>query len=185
MNSHSRTFSHPQDVKFSVAMKCPQVCLPMPTSPYHVPQSLALTVIELHLHTQCSKKYRPQDMEALRRTNGQSGCKPVKIKGQPSTSWFESMEPTIRLIGWAKRQARKERKAQRSSDGSTSIWGKSGLGGYGSSDDCYSLSDDSGDEFESVVRVAVAKGELKEELMKKDPKVSPIQQCTMCALLVY
>jgi len=133
------------DVKFSVGMKCPQ----------------------------CSKKYRPQDMEALLRTNGQSGCKPVKIKGQPSTSWFEAMEPTIRLIGWAKRQARSERKAQRSSGRSTSrVWEnqKAGLGGYGSSDDCYSLSDDSGDEFESVVRVAVAKGELKEELMKKDPK---------------
>ena len=126
-------------------------------------------------------------MDALLRTNGQSGCKPVKIKGQPSTSWFESMEPTIRLIGWAKRQARSERKAQRSNGGPTSrIWGnqKVGLGGYGSSDDCYSLSDDSGDEFEGVVRVAVAKGELKEELMRKDPKVSPIQLCTLCALLV-
>ena len=148
---------------------------------------------------QCKRKFMGRVLEKLLESEGgpkinDSGGRGKK-RGKSDANWWDAVEATIQLVGWAKRDQRRERKkmrqhkrggkmnleAGRNQQKNSCYWKNHDgfTGGDGSSDECYSLSSDSDDEWQSdddsprtrgPHRVEVKSGELEEELMQKDPK---------------
>lgn len=116
-----------------------------------------------------------------------------KDNGKGGADWYDAVDATIQLVGWAKREYRKEkrnlrnqRSAKRARSGASDIdkrkkgWWETHYKSIRTSDDdyssdeCYSLPSDSDDEScKSKMRHRVQEleeGELLSDLLKKDPK---------------
>jgi hypothetical protein len=117
------------------------------------------------------RSLHPQKLE-------EQGKAPITIRGKAKISnkfsWFDSVDATIKLVGWAKRQKRIVRRESRkftTSVATSSRRDRAQLDAWddGSSDDCYSLSADSDDEGRKPkphLQIAQV-GELRQEYDKR------------------
>lgn len=117
---------------------------------------------------QCKQKFSKRsglDPEKLK-TKGYETVFPGTKKSsklKKEWNWFDSVDATIQLVGWMKRQKRRSTREQRRSKKimhpraersySESWWANYGWSnyydGYGSSDECYSFSSESESEFDT------------------------------------
>mmetsp|Transcript_23733 Transcript_23733/g.50800 ORF Transcript_23733/g.50800 Transcript_23733/m.50800 type:complete len:558 (+) Transcript_23733:106-1779(+) len=150
---------------------------------------------------QCRRKFMGRVLEKLLNSGGgpkNNDSRRNGRKGNPDANWWDAVEATIKFVGWAKRERRRERRrmSQRRraekkfnpgkeptrNDQNKSWWANHNELARGdddcSSDGCYSLSSYSCDEWQSddesrpkgPHRVQLKSGELMQELLQKDPK---------------
>ncbi len=141
---------------------------------------------------QCKRKFSVRFLEKLLESNGAATSNTIEVKknkqcGKQDITWQDAVEATIKLVGWAKRGIRKEKRriSQRRIglvDGNEqdlrrwdNLTGFTGGDGNCSSDECYSFSSDSSyDDGElsqkKYHRQELQPGELMAELLQKDPK---------------
>ena len=141
---------------------------------------------------QCKRKFSVRFLEKLLESKGAAHSNTIEVKnnkqgGKQDVTWQDAVEATIKLVGWAKRGIRKERRriSQRRIglvDGNEqdlrrwdNLTGFTGGDGNCSSDECYSFSSDSSyDDGElsqrKYHRQELLPGELMAELLQKDPK---------------
>ena len=153
---------------------------------------------------QCKRKFRVRELERLLESGGgpkinnieYGGGSSRKKKGKKDANWWEAVQATIHLVRWGKREIRRERKRLRRQkreqkmnasieseqySQSQSFWeNHSGFTGGESSDECFSLSSDSDEDWQSEDeskptkkgphRVELTSGELFNELLQKDPR---------------
>ena len=150
---------------------------------------------------QCKRKFSVRFLEKLLDSEGTSNSTTNAVKnrkqiGKQDANWPDAVEATIKLVGWAKRDIRKERRRIRqrrknanlkridlagTSERDVCRWNNLNVFTGGddncSSDDCYSFSSDSSDDSDELShptkgphRQELQPGELMSELLKKDPK---------------
>ena len=122
--------------------------------------------------TICSQKFLPRQLMRFlsEQERGEKKSGVTKKKGKTDINWYDAVEATIKLVGWGKRNQRRERKQSRKKrakmtnvndnddDEKRDTWwidhdGFTGGGGNYSSDDCYSYSsddDDSDDDDDDI-----------------------------------
>ena len=139
---------------------------------------------------QCKRKFMGRVLEKLLASNGES-CPPRAVagKGKTNVKWADAIKSTIDVVGWVKRESRRDRRNRRrkqrtdntttleNNDQQKSLWETHNCDGNGSSDDCYSCSSDESSDDEEMNtrrnephRVESESGELAKYLAEKDPK---------------
>lgn len=151
---------------------------------------------------QCKRKFMGRQLERLlsssNNNNNGNNNSTSRGKGKTNTiNWSEAIKSTIDVVGWIKREKRRDRKNRRKTErergavenGNTlnsneqrkTLWKSHNnwCDGNGSSDDCYSYSsessnDDDDDQMDyqkkGPHRVESTRGELANYLAEKDPK---------------
>lgn len=145
---------------------------------------------------QCKRKFSVRFLEKLLENEEAATSKSIAVKNKkqgvkPDSNWQDAVEATINLVGWAKQGIRKERRKLRQRkiglvDGNeqdlrqwNNLTGFTGGDGNCSSDECYSFSSDSSDDYDDDEllhhskcprRQELQPGELMAELLQKDPK---------------
>jgi hypothetical protein len=150
---------------------------------------------------QCKRKFSGRFLEKLLESEGASRStniagSNIKKSEKLGANWQDAVDSTIKLVGWAKRDRRKEwrrirqrRKNEKLNHSGLvnrneqilsrwgNLYGFTGGDGNCSSDECYSFSSDSSDDCDELLRPAMGPhrlelkpGELMAELLQKDPK---------------
>ncbi|KAL9189924.1 hypothetical protein ACHAXT_009599 [Thalassiosira profunda] len=136
--------------------------------------------------THCHRKFMSRVVERILESAGDakgSGSGASGKKGEGEANWFECVEATIRLVGFAKREMRRESRRQCQSklsqgsgdNQSEGFWEqhRDAFTGGDDSDSCYSFSGDESDGANTAKgprRLEMKSGELQKDLMRKDPK---------------
>jgi hypothetical protein len=148
---------------------------------------------------QCKRKFMGRQLERLlssSNNNNNGNNTTSRGKGKTNTiNWSEAIKSTIDVVGWIKREKRRDRKNRRKKErerasvenGNTlnsneqrkTLWeSHDWCDGNGSSDDCYSYSSESSNDNDDEMdyqkkgphRVESTRGELANYLAEKDPK---------------
>ncbi len=137
---------------------------------------------------QCKRKFMLRVLERLLASNGESYQPRAAGKGKTNVKWSDAIKSTIDVVGWVKRETRRDRRNRRrkermentttleNNEQWKTLWEIHNCDGNGSSDDCYSCSsdescdDDMDNRRKEPHRVESAQGELAQYLAEKDPK---------------